>query len=215
MRWLHSCCHSSRVASFAASDPHSYADTSQFVVRHVSLDLAADFTTHRLQGSATLTVERVDPAARELHLDTRDLEIRSVERVDAQGQPHGLEFLLDDPDPILGSRLTIELPPGTGDSGSQRLRIDYRTSSEASALQWLEPAQTSGPHPYLYSQGQAIHTRSWIPTAGHAIRARHLRRAHPHATRARRRDECCARRSVPDRRPASTSSKCASRFPRT
>ena len=149
--------------AFAASDPHSYADTSQFVVRHVSLDLAADFTTHRLQGSATLTVERADPAARELHLDTRDLEIRSVERVDAQGQPHGLEFLLDDPDPILGSRLTIELPPGTGDSGSQRLRIVYRTSSEASALQWLEPAQTSGPHPYLYSQGQAIHTRSWIP----------------------------------------------------
>ena len=35
--------------AFAASDPHSYADTSQFVVRHVSLDMAADFTTHRLQ----------------------------------------------------------------------------------------------------------------------------------------------------------------------
>ena len=149
--------------ALAASDPHSYADTSQFVVRHVSLDLAADFATHRLHGSATLTVEHADPAARQLHLDTRDLEIRSVERVDAQGQPHGLKFLLDDPDPILGSRLTIELPPGTGGSGSQRLRIVYRTSSEASALQWLEPAQTSGPHPYLYSQGQAIHTRSWIP----------------------------------------------------
>ena len=86
-----------------------------------------------------------------------------MQRVDAKGQPHGLEFLLDDPDPILGSRLRIELPPTTGDSGSQRLRIDYRTSGEASALQWLEPAQTSGPHPYLYSQGQAIHTRSWIP----------------------------------------------------
>ena len=149
--------------SFAANDPHSHADTSQFVVRHASLDLVADFSTHRLQGSATLTVERVDPAARALHLDTRALEIRSVQRIDAQGQPHSLEFLLDDPDPILGSRLTIELPPRTDESSALRIRIDYRTSSEASALQWLEPAQTSGPHPYLYSQGQAIHTRSWIP----------------------------------------------------
>ena len=149
--------------SFAANDPHSHADTSQFVVRHASLDLAADFTTHRLQGSVTLTVERVDPAARELHLDTRDLEIRSVQSVDSQGQPHSLEFRLGDPDPILGGRLTIELPPRTDESNALRIRIDYRTSSEASALQWLEPAQTSGPHPYLYSQGQAIHTRSWIP----------------------------------------------------
>ncbi len=147
----------------AANDPHSYADTSQFVVRHVELDLAADFAAHRLQGSATLAVERTDPAARELHLDTRDLDIRSVQRIDAAGQAHALGFLLDDPDPILGSRLTIELPRRPDEPGRLSLRIDYRTSSEASALQWLDPAQTSGPHPYLYSQGQAIHTRSWIP----------------------------------------------------
>ena len=150
-------------SSFAANDPHSYADTSEFIVRHVALDLAADFTAHRLQGSATLTVERVVPEARELLLDTRDLEIRSVQRIDAQGQAHSLGFLLDDPDPILGSRLTIELPRRSDESGPLGLRIDYRTSSEASALQWLDPAQTSGPHPYMYSQGQAIHTRSWIP----------------------------------------------------
>ncbi len=149
--------------SFAASDPHSYADTSQFLVQHVALDLAADFTAHRLQGSATLTVERVAPDARELLLDTRDLEIRSVQRIDAHGEPHSLGFQLEDPDPVLGSRLTIELPRRADESGPLKLRIDYRTSDEASALQWLEPAQTSGPHPYMYSQGQAIHTRSWIP----------------------------------------------------
>ena len=70
---------------FAIDDPHSYADTKQFAVRHVSLDLAADFAAHRLEGSATLTVERVSAEARQLYLDTRDLEIRSVQRVDADG----------------------------------------------------------------------------------------------------------------------------------
>ena len=147
----------------ATHDPHSYAEPDRFLVRHVALDLTADFTEHRLEGSAELSVERMDPAARELQLDTRDLEIRSVQRLDAALRGHDLPFRLGARDPILGSRLTIELARQDGEPKLVRLRVDYRTSSEASALQWLEPAQTSGPHPFMYSQGQTIHARSWIP----------------------------------------------------
>ena len=46
-----------------AADPHSYAETDKFLVRHVALDLRADFEAHRLEGTAELTVEQVDPGA--------------------------------------------------------------------------------------------------------------------------------------------------------
>ncbi len=150
-------------AAAEAADPHSYAEPDKFLVRHVSLDLGADFEAHRLAGTVELTVEQRDPSADTLVLDTRDLEIGSVHLVQASGQQKVLAFKLGEPDPILGSRLSIEFPHCCAATAEMRIRIAYRTSSEASALQWLDPAQTYDGKPFLYSQGQAIHTRSWIP----------------------------------------------------
>lgn len=151
------------VSSAQAADPHSYADPDRFLVRHVALDLRADFEAHRLDGTAELTVEQRDPYAKELTLDTRDLEIRAVQLVEADGTTKVLAFRLDERDPVLGSKLTIDFPHCCEPTPTMRIRIDYRTSNEASSLQWLAPEQSSGPHPFVYSQGQAIHTRSWIP----------------------------------------------------
>ncbi|MBX3704074.1 MAG: M1 family metallopeptidase [Steroidobacteraceae bacterium] len=151
------------VAGAAAADPHSYADPGRFLVRHVSLALTADFEAQRLEGTAELTVEQLDPYASELDLDTRDLEIRSVHLVEPSGETRVLAFTLGPRDPVLGSKLTIRFQKCCAATPRMRIRIAYRSSPEATALQWLEPAQTFGGQPYLYSQGQSIHTRSWIP----------------------------------------------------
>ncbi|HSD29619.1 MAG TPA: M1 family metallopeptidase, partial [Vicinamibacteria bacterium] len=60
---------------------------------------------------------------------------------------------------VLGRRLRLSLPDGTGE-----VRVRYRTSPEAPALQWLSPEQTAGgAHPFLFSQCQPIHARSVAP----------------------------------------------------
>src|SRR5690606_28522152 len=146
-------------AAIAAEDPHSFTNAAAFRTTHIALDLTADFSRKRLVGHVDLTLDRLDEDARELVLDTRDLTVRSVELRGADRSP--LQFRLDKPDPILGSALRIAMPAG---DETLVVSIEYETSPNASGLQWLEPAQTAGgKHPYLYSQSQAIHARSWIP----------------------------------------------------
>ena len=137
----------------ARRDPHSYCDDVQPETESVSWKARVDFHTRRLHAETTLTLK--EASAGPLDLDTRDLEVRGV--VDAEGRP--LPYLLSPPEPILGARLRVELRPGV-----KQLTIRYRTSPQASALQWLTPAQTAGgQYPYLFSQCQALHARSVMP----------------------------------------------------
>jgi aminopeptidase N len=88
-------------------------------------------------------------------LDSKGLEISGV--TDEKGQQ--LPYTEGDADPALGSPLTIAL------NGSKRIKIAYKSAPNAEALQWLTPEQTAGKkHPFLFSQGQAILNRTWIPT---------------------------------------------------
>ena len=89
-----------------------------------------------------------------------------VEPADVPGLPprtfEALSAIYAEPLRALGVRLTrasvIQLP-----AGSRGVRIRYRTSPQATALQWLEPAQTAGGKPFLFSQCQPIHARSVVP----------------------------------------------------
>jgi aminopeptidase N len=132
-----------------ARDIHSFANPEESRVRHLELDLTASFNEKKLRGAATLLLE---PAGKRLVLDTRDLNILRV-----NGSTSG--FRLGPRDPHLGQALRVELAAGT-----RSVCVEYETAPTASGLQWLDPPQTAGKRaPFLFSQSQAIHARSWIP----------------------------------------------------
>ncbi|MEP6767683.1 MAG: M1 family metallopeptidase [Acidobacteriota bacterium] len=140
-------------------DPHSYSNPDRVRVRHVDLEIDVRFPSRSLAGTAVLSLERGDEGAGPLLLDTRDLKILSAETAPGQGSFSPAPFSRGASDAILGAPLRVELP-----AGASRARIRYETSPRASALQWLSPEQTAGKsHPYLFTQSQAIHARSWIP----------------------------------------------------
>jgi leukotriene A-4 hydrolase/aminopeptidase len=135
----------------ARLDPHSYADSDHPLVEHVAWKARVDFAERAIAAEVEL---RLAGAGAALDLDTRGL---TIEEVSARGRP--LRFALHPPEPILGARLSVELPAGT-----RTISIRYRAARDASALQWLAPEQTAGGRaPYLFSQCQAIHARSLLP----------------------------------------------------
>jgi aminopeptidase N len=147
------------VSADAAHDEHSYAEPGKVKTTDLALDLAIDFGKKQIAGTATYTLDWIDPKATQLVLDTRDLTIEKVEGAGKDGQFEPLQYALAPADPLLGSKLTVDVPErGT------TVRIGYHTSPDASGLQWLAPSMTEGKQqPFMFSQSQQIHARSWVP----------------------------------------------------
>ncbi|HEV2606799.1 MAG TPA: M1 family metallopeptidase [Xanthomonadaceae bacterium] len=140
-------------------DESSYAEPDVVRVTHLALDLAVDFDKKQLSGTATLDLNWHDLNAHPLVLDTRDLAISKIEGNDGTDTWSTLAYVLAPRDPVLGSKLTITMP-----KQMLQVRITYATSPQASGLQWLEPSMTEGKKlPFMFSQSEAIHARSWIP----------------------------------------------------
>jgi leukotriene-A4 hydrolase len=148
----------------AAIDAHSFGNPDQVRVWQIELDLTVDFDRRELKGVAILDLRRGPgcPPDAPLLLDTRGLTIEEVSLRKLTVVPVGFtptRFQLGPVDPVLGSKLTVALTPE-----ATQVRIAYRTSPSAGALQWMEPSLTSGKaKPFLFTQSQAIHARSWIP----------------------------------------------------
>jgi aminopeptidase N len=133
---------------------HSFSRPDEVVTTHLELDLRVDFEARQLVGSVALDLEN-RTGARKLHLDTVALDIQRVELDDGSDAAWALGGEV----PPFGRPLVIDILPDT-----RRVVVHYATTEGARAVQWLEPSQTEGGrHPFLYTQSQSIHARSWVP----------------------------------------------------
>jgi len=147
--------HSAKDVWVLTPDTHSFARPSEVRSTHLELNLNLDFEAKVATGSVTHELERTDPTAAFV-VDTSELSILAVTDQDGNKLTYQLAA---EATPFQGRPLTIELGPQT-----RKVKIGYQTSPAAEAMQWLSPEQTSGKQkPFLFTQGQAILTRSWIP----------------------------------------------------
>ena len=140
------------VTSTYVEELHSYAKPNEAVIKHLDLDITVNFEQQIISGTATYDIENTN--ASKIILDTRYLDIKKVE-VDGTTS----NFKLGDMNELLGQSLTIPIK-----EDSKKITITYNTTSKTEALQWLNPQQTADKtHPFLFTQGQAILARTWIP----------------------------------------------------
>lgn len=133
-------------------DPHSHARPEEAAATHLSLDIHVDMAKQQINGTATYELKR--QGGDSVVFDTYGLTIEGVSLGDGSPAP----FTMGAPG-ILGQALQVALPPG-----ADKVTIKYATGPNAKALQWLRPEQTGDKkHPFLFTQGEAILTRSWIP----------------------------------------------------
>ncbi|MEZ5470224.1 MAG: M1 family metallopeptidase [Marinicella sp.] len=138
-------------------DVFSFSRHDEVKIKHLDLNLEVNFKQLILEGFVVVHYDVINPEAKRLVLDTRELKIKRVEPLYEQ-KHNKLNWNKGDSIAGLGTELIINIP-----EDHSPIKIYYQTSPQASGLQWLSPAQTHGQHPYLFSQSQAIHARSWIP----------------------------------------------------
>ncbi len=140
-----------------AMDVHTYAQAQKAKIKHLSLNIQVDFEEQIIFGTASFDIEK-DPSAKEIIMDINGLEIDTIWLM-GHHRHDVATFEVGEAKPFLGSPLHIQI-----DSNTEGVQIKYQTQPNADALQWLQPQQTAGKsHPFLFTQGQAILTRTWIP----------------------------------------------------
>lgn len=134
-------------------DPHSFSQPDLAMGNKLHLNLNVDFEKKELVGYAEYAITSASNAT-EIIFDTQYLQVDSTY---ADGKL--VKFSLGNEDKILGAPLHIPISAET-----KNVRIYYKTTNQAHALQWLQPEQTHDKkNPFLFTQSQAILARTWIP----------------------------------------------------
>ena len=140
-------------------DPNTLSNYNNFLTTHTTVHFSIDFEKKNIGGDVALTLKSItNGVAKEILLDTSFLNIKNVI---LDGKTPKWE-LLPRFEPY-GSTLKVSLEDGIQNGTSVILEMTTETTKNCTAVQWLTPAQTRSEHPYMFTQCQAIHSRSVFP----------------------------------------------------
>lgn len=136
-------------------DSHSFSEPQNARITHLIWNANVDFDSKIISATASYDIDNIS-AGDKIILDTKDdLLVSKV----TLGTGDETSFEMGTKDDFLGTPLIISIKPET-----KRINIEYKTSPNASAVQWLNPQQTANKtDPFLFTQSQAILARSWVP----------------------------------------------------
>ena len=144
------------ILSKIPTDEHSYSNINKIRTKHLALELDINFENKTVYGVARHSM--INNGADTAIFDIKALKIQRV-TVGKKGAEKEANYVIGMEDPLLGAPLKISIPKNTAD-----INIYYQTTENTEAIDWLPASLTNGKkHPYLYTQGQAILTRTWIP----------------------------------------------------
>ncbi|MEN9972597.1 MAG: hypothetical protein RIS20_944 [Bacteroidota bacterium] len=139
-------------------DVHSYSNLAEIATKHLHLELDVNFDNRTIYGVARH--EMINKGADTAIFDINGLMIQKV-TIGEKGAEEEADMFIDkmDKDSILGQALMVPIKKDT-----KFVNIYYQTTERSDALDWLDTNLTSSKtKPFLYTQGQAILTRTWIP----------------------------------------------------
>jgi len=152
------------VNKYYEKDPSSYGNVDQLKVNHMSLNLKTDFDRKVLSGYVINEIDILDHSAEELILDTKNLVIESIAWLKDEVEEVPLEFTFGETDAVFGQPLNVHFTKEMLKNAKVTIKINYETTPDCAACQWVEPSQTQGKvFPYLYTQCQTIYARSVVP----------------------------------------------------
>ncbi len=137
------------------ADAHSLSNFESVLTTHMNLELKIHFDSRHLSGK--VSYDLAEHESTKLILDTKDLEIHKCTLGTDEIQT---DYSISDEVDFLGNALSIDIKKDT-----RKVTIYYSTKPDgAAAIDWLSPQQTANKkHPFMFTQGQAILTRTWIP----------------------------------------------------
>ena len=138
-------------------DYHSYSQPQNAKTKHLDLNLAIDFEKKQLDGFARWEIE--NNQANQIIFDARDLNISKV-TTGIGNQESETEFIVTPSAEYIGSALKVKIKPT-----DTIVTIYYSTKpGKDAALDWIDAELTADKKlPFMFTQGQAILTRSWLP----------------------------------------------------